>query len=103
MKLVRVNKKKVNTPTEAPVAANREPRKCSITIWMCCSGLQGAVCVPHTHHCGGGVTRVLTQGTANHALSHLVVQNGATDAAVVETRLTAADGGTFDELSRTNS
>ena len=29
-------------------------------------------------------------------LSHLVVQNGVTDAAVVETRLTAADGGTFD-------
>ena len=73
-------------------------------------GLEGAICVPHTHHCGGGVTRVLTQGTANHlqvcpvlgrnsaphdavrdALSHLVVQNGVTDAAVVETRLTAAD------------
>ena len=30
------------------------------------------------------------------ALSHLVVQNGVTDAAVVETRLTAADGSTFD-------
>ena len=29
-------------------------------------------------------------------LSHLVVQNGVTDAAVVETRLTAADGSTFD-------
>ena len=29
-------------------------------------GLQGAICVPHTHHCGGGVTRALTQGTANH-------------------------------------
>ncbi len=29
-------------------------------------------------------------------LSHLVVQNGVTNAAVVETRLTAADGGTFD-------
>ena len=74
-----------------------------------------AMSVPHTHHCGGGVTRVLTQGTANHlqlypvlgrnsaphdavrdALSHLVVQNGVTDAAVVETRLTAADGSTFD-------
>ena len=58
------------------------------------------------------MTRVLTQGTANHlqvcpvlemnsashdavrdALSHLV--NGVTDA-VVETRLTAADGSTFD-------
>ena len=78
-------------------------------------GLEGAISVPHTHHCGGGVTRVLTQGTANHlqvcpvlgrnsaphdavrdALSHLVVQNGVTDAAVVETRLTAADGSTFD-------
>ena len=62
------------------------------------------------------MTRVLTQGTANHLqvcpvlgrrnsaphdaardeLSHLVVQNGVTDAAVVETRLTAADGGSFD-------
>ena len=31
------------------------------------------------------------------ALSHLVVKNGVTDAAaVVETRLTAADGSTFD-------
>ena len=30
------------------------------------------------------------------ALSHLVVQNGVTDSAVVETRLTAADGSTFD-------
>ena len=30
------------------------------------------------------------------ALSHLVVQNGVTDAAVVEARLTAADGSTFD-------
>ena len=78
-------------------------------------GLEGTISVPHTHHCGGGVTRVLTQGTANHlqvcpvlgrnsaphdtvrnALSHLVVQNGITDAAVVETRLTAADGSTFD-------
>ena len=55
-------------------------------------GLEGAISVQHTHHCGGGVTRVLTQGTANHlqvcpvlgrnsvphaavrdALSHLVV------------------------------
>ena len=77
-------------------------------------GLEGAISVPHTHHCGGSVTRFLTQGTANHlqvcavlgrnsaphdavrdALSHLVVQNGVTDA-VVETRLTAADGSTFD-------
>jgi len=59
--------------------------------------------------------RVHTQGTANHlqvcpvlgknpapydavrdALWHLVVQNGVTDAAVVETRLIVADGGTFD-------
>ena len=29
-------------------------------------GLEGAICVPHTHHCGGGVTRVLTQGTATY-------------------------------------
>jgi len=29
-------------------------------------------------------------------LSHLVVQNGVTDAAAVETRLTAGNGGTFD-------
>ena len=61
------------------------------------------------------MTRVLTQGTANHlqvcpvlgrnsdphdtardALLHLVVQNDVTDGAVVETRLTAADGGTFN-------
>jgi len=27
-------------------------------------GLEGAISVPHTHHCGGGVTRVLTQGLA---------------------------------------
>ena len=59
--------------------------------------------------------RVLTLGTVNHlqvaqcsggtqlhmtrsaiSLSHLVVQNGVTDAVVVETRLKAADGGTFD-------
>ena len=79
-------------------------------------GLEGAISVPHTHHCGGGVTRVLTQGTANYlhvcpvlgrnsaphdavreALPHLVVQNaGVNDAAVVETSLTAADGSTFD-------
>ena len=79
-------------------------------------GLEGAISVPHTHHCGGGgVTRVLMQGTANHlqvcpvlgrnsaphdavrdALTHLVVQNGITNAAVVETRLTVADGTTFD-------
>ena len=29
-------------------------------------GLDGAISIPHTHHCGGGVTRVLTQGTVNH-------------------------------------
>ena len=59
--------------------------------------------------------RVLKQWTVNHlqvcpvlgrnsaphnavrdVLSHLVVQNGVTDAAVVEARLTAADGSTFD-------
>ena len=78
-------------------------------------GLDGAISIPHTHHCGGGATRVLTQGTVNHlqvcpvlgrnsaphnavrdVLSHLVVQNGVTNAAVVETRLMAGDGGTFD-------
>ena len=78
-------------------------------------GLEGAIGVPHPHHCGGSVTRVLTSATLNHlqvcpvlgrnsathdavrnVLSHLVVQNGVTNAAVVETRLTAADGGTFD-------
>ena len=55
--------------------------------------------------------RVLTQGTVNHqqvcpvfgrnsaphdVLSHLVVQNGVPNAAVVETRLTAADESIFD-------
>ena len=58
---------------------------------------------------------MLTEGTVNHlqvcpvlgrnsaphdavrdVLSHLVVQNGVTDAAVVETRLAAADGRTYD-------
>ena len=29
-------------------------------------GLDGAIRIPHTHHCGGGATRVLTQGTVNH-------------------------------------
>jgi len=76
-------------------------------------GHEGAISVPHTHHCGGGVTHVLTQGTVNHlqvcpilgrnsaphdavhdALSHLVVQTGVTEVAVVETRITAADGST---------
>ena len=76
-------------------------------------GHEGAISVPHTHHRGGGVTHVLTQGTVNHlqvcpilgrnsaphdavhdALSHLVVQNGVTEVAVVETRITAADGST---------
>ena len=33
---------------------------------------------------------------ARDVLSHLVVQNGVTDAAVVETRLAAADGRTYD-------
>ena len=70
-------------------------------------GLEDAIGVLHT--CGGGVIRVLTQGTANHlqvcpvlgrnsaphnavrdVLSHLVVQNEVINAAVVETRLTAA-------------
>ena len=58
---------------------------------------------------------MLTEGTVNHlqvcpvlgrnsaphdavrdVLSHLVVQNGVTDAAVVERRLAAADGRTYD-------
>ena len=39
----------------------------------------------------------LVHDAVRDALSHLVVQNGVTDAAVVETRLTAADGrSTFD-------
>ena len=68
-----------------------------------------------TRYCGGGAVRVLTEGTVNHlqvcpvlgrnsaphdavrdVLSHLVVQNSVTDAAVVETRLAAADGRTYD-------
>ena len=28
-------------------------------------GLEGAISIPHTHHCGGGAVRVLTQGTVN--------------------------------------
>jgi hypothetical protein len=66
-------------------------------------------------HCGGGVVRVLMKGTVNHlqvcpvigrnsaphdvvgdVLSHLVVQNGVTDAAVVETRHAAADEKIYD-------
>jgi hypothetical protein len=62
-----------------------------------------------------GAVRVLTEGTVNHlqvypvlgrnsapydavrgVLSHLMVQDGVTDAAVVETRLAAADGRTYD-------
>ena len=73
-------------------------------------GLEDAIGVPHTHHCGGGVICVLTQGTVNHlqvcpvlgrnsaphnavrdVMSHLVLQNGVTNAAVEETRLSAAD------------
>ena len=47
------------------------------------------------------VCQVLGRNTAPHdavrdVLSHLVVQNGVTDAAVVETRLAAADGSTYD-------
>ena len=60
-------------------------------------GLEGAISIPHTHHCGGAV-RVLTERTVNHlqvcpvlgrnsaphdavrdVLSHLVMQNGVTD------------------------
>ena len=63
-------------------------------------GLEGAISIPHTLHCGGGAVRVFTEGTVNHlqvrpvlgrnsaphdavrdVLSHLVVQNGVTDAA----------------------
>ena len=29
-------------------------------------GLEDAAGMSHTHHCGGGVIRVLTQGTVNH-------------------------------------
>ena len=29
-------------------------------------GLEGAISIPHTHHCGGGAVRVLTQGNVNH-------------------------------------
>ncbi len=44
---------------------------------------------------------MLGQNSAPHdavrdVLSHLVVQNGVTDAAVVETRFAAADGSTYD-------
>ena len=47
------------------------------------------------------VCPVLGRNSAPHdmvrnVLSHLVVQNGVTDAAVVETRLTSAHEGTFD-------
>jgi hypothetical protein len=88
-------------------------------------GLAGDVSVPHTHHCGNGVKRVLTEATVHHlevcpqlgraiathnsirdALAHMVKQCGLTDAAVVETPVTAADGDTtiadvvyFDSLS----
>ena len=67
-------------------------------------GLEGAISIPHTHHCGGGATvnhlqvcPVLGRNSAPHdavrdVLSHLVAQNGVTDAAVVETRLATANG-----------
>ena len=74
--------------------------------------LFGILCI---HHLAGGVTHFLKQGTVYHLqvcrllgrnsathdavrdmLSHLVVENGVTDAAVVEIRLTAAYRGTFD-------
>jgi hypothetical protein len=29
-------------------------------------GLEGAISIPHIHHCGGDAVRVLTQGTVNH-------------------------------------
>ena len=28
-------------------------------------GLDGCISIPHTHHCGGGVTRILMQDTVN--------------------------------------
>ena len=69
-------------------------------------GLEGAISIPHTHHTEGTVNHlqvcpVLGWNSAPHdavrdVLSHLVVQNGVTDAAVVETRLAAADGRTYD-------
>ena len=77
-------------------------------------GLDGCISIPHTHHCGSGAVCVLTEGIVNHlqvcpvlarnsaphdavrdVLSHLVVQNGVTTA-VVETRLAAEDGRTYD-------
>ena len=27
-------------------------------------GLEGAISIPYTHHCGGGAVRMLTQGTS---------------------------------------
>ena len=29
-------------------------------------GLEGAISIPHTRHCGGSTTRILTQGSVNH-------------------------------------
>ncbi len=74
-------------------------------------GLAGDDSVPHTHHFGNGVKRVLTRATVSHlevcpmlgrgiathnsirdALAHMVRQCGLADAAVVETPVTAADG-----------
>ncbi len=81
--------------------------------------------MPHAHHSGNGIKRILTGTTVSHlevcailgraiathnstrdALAHMVKQCGLTDAAVVETPVTAADGDTtiadvlcFDSLS----
>ena len=30
-------------------------------------GLEGAISIPHTHHCGGGAVRVLTEGTVKQS------------------------------------
>jgi len=59
---------------------------------------EGTTGIPHTHHFGNGVKQVFTEGTVNHLhcsggiqlhttrSAMLVVQNGVTDAVVMETR-----------------
>jgi hypothetical protein len=78
-------------------------------------GLAGDVGVPWTHHCCNGTTRTLTPSTLNHlevcsnggrnsaphdalrdVVAHMVTCCGITDAAVVESPVTAADGTSFD-------
>ena len=48
-------------------------------------GLEGAISIPHNHHCGGGAVRVLMEGTVNHL-----------QVCPVLGRLAAADGRTYD-------